>query len=93
MKNTKPALIMGFLLKASVAKVFSKLIQIGEKIIFPEERSQKKENVFFFNFSENIDFQKRLEDTNTKCRLRRRETTDISANFTPPSTKLHKNLT
>mgnify|MGYP006975816822 FL=1 len=52
-----------------MAKVFSKLIQIGEKIIFPEERSQKKENVFFFNFSENIDFQKRLEDTNTKCRL------------------------
>ena len=46
MKNTKPALIMGFLLKASVAKVFSKLIQIGEKDMFCQKKDHKNRKYF-----------------------------------------------
>ena len=46
MKYTKPALIMGFLLKAFVAKVFSKLIQIGEKNIFCQKKDHKSRKYF-----------------------------------------------
>ena len=71
---------------------FSKLIQIGEKNIFCQ--ITKIENTSF-NFSENIDFQKRLEDT---IRIQyadwgKEEKNDISANFPTPSTKLHNYLT